>query len=159
MTDRFKDWLLAIVGGVLLALMISCNSLLTKHTTPVFASWVAHGIGAIIACVLVMVSPRLFQPHAAKPMVHSPTKVPLWFFLGGIPGAFTVILAAIAVNGSLSLSGTISFMLVGQIVFGVLSDHFGLLHIPKRRLQTDDLWVVLCVLAGSAMIIFGGDHP
>jgi transporter family-2 protein len=81
---------------------------------------------------------------------------PLWFYAGGIPGAFTVILAAIAVNSSLALSGTIALMLVGQVVFGMVSDHFGLFRTPKRRLSGTDLVVALAVLGGSGLIIFGG---
>ncbi|GAA0473044.1 DMT family transporter [Streptomyces stramineus] len=166
MFGRSTDWVLGIAGGVLLALMTHYNSLLAKHTTPTFASWVAHGLGAAVALLLVLLAgSRLFRRGGGRgdgagdgggeerrPRV----KVPRWFYLGGIPGAFTVILAAITVNGSLSLSGTIALMLVGQIVFGLVSDHFGLFHSPRRRIVPMDGAVALCVLAGSALIIFGG---
>jgi transporter family-2 protein len=153
---RSTDWLLGIAGGVLLALMIHYNSLLAKYTTPTFASWVAHGLGAVVALLLVMLAAsRLFRRTRASEGQER-VKAPLWFYLGGIPGAFTVILAAITVNGSLSLSGTIALMLVGQIVFGLVSDHFGLFRTPKRRLVAMDAVVALCVLTGSALIIFGG---
>ena len=148
MIGRSADWLLAIVGGVLLSLMIEFNSLLAKFTSPVYASWVAHGLGAIAAVVLVLVYSRaLTKRRGSRP--------PLWFYLGGIPGAFTVILAAIAVNSSLALSGTIALMLVGQVVFGMVSDHFGLFRTPRRRLVLTDLVVAAAVLGGSALIIFG----
>lgn len=161
MIGRSTDWLLAIAGGVLLALMINYNSLLAKHTTPVFASWVAHGLGAVAALVLVVLfsgtlrrgkRSRTTGEQAATP----PKNVPRWFYLGGIPGAFTVILAAIAVNGDLALSGTIAFMLVGQILFGIASDHFGLFRTPKRRIVLTDFVVALLVFTGSVLIIFGG---
>lgn len=41
---------------------------------------------------------------------------------GGIPGALTVLLAAIAVNSPLELAGTLGLMLTGQIVFGLIAD-------------------------------------
>jgi transporter family-2 protein len=66
-----------------------------------------------------------------------------------------VVLAAIAVNSRLALSGTIALMLVGQVVFGMLSDHFGLFRTPRRRLVLTDLVVAASVLGGSALIIFG----
>lgn len=139
--------LLAIAGGVLLALMIEFNSLLARFTSPVYASWVAHGLGGLAALALVAVFAR------ARAL---PGRPPLWFYLGGIPGALTVILAAIAVNSRLALSGTIALMLVGQVVFGMLSDHFGLFRTPRRRLVLMDLVVSVAVLGGSALIIFGG---
>jgi bacterial/archaeal transporter family-2 protein len=37
-----------------------------------------------------------------------------------------------------------------------VSDHFGLFNTPKRRLVAMDAVVALCVLTGSALIIFGG---
>ncbi|MFE0581324.1 DMT family transporter [Streptomyces sp. NPDC058874] len=160
MIGRSKDWLLGIAGGVLLATMLHYNSLLAKHTTPAYASWVAHGVGAVVALLLVLLTTsgvrlrRAERGGEAEPA--APTKRPLWFYLGGIPGAFTVMLGAITVNGSLSLSGTIAFMLVGQILFGLVSDHFGLFQTPKRRIVPMDALVALCVLTGSALILFGG---
>ena len=44
---------LAISGGLLLAFMIRYNSLPGHHSTPVFASWVAHGIGSLAAGLIV----------------------------------------------------------------------------------------------------------
>jgi transporter family-2 protein len=149
MIGRSADWLLAIAGGVLLALMIEFNSLLARFTSPVYASWVAHGLGAVAALALVLV-------YARKVRQRQGVRPPLWFYLGGIPGAFTVILAAIAVNSRLALSGTIALMLVGQVLFGMVSDHFGLFRTPRRRLAATDLVVAVAVLGGSALIIFGG---
>lgn len=155
MIGRIKDGLLAFTGGVLLALMIDYNSLLAKHTTAVFASWVAHGVGAAVALVLVVLSASVFRRNTGREARMKQGKPLLWLYFGGIPGAFTVMLAAIAVNGSLSLSGTIALMLVGQIVFGMVSDHFGLLLAARRRIVRADILAMLCILTGSAMIIFG----
>jgi transporter family-2 protein len=152
MTRRSTDWILAIAGGVLLALMIHYNSLLARHTTPVFASWVAHGLGAVAALVLVMLPARAARPPAPPAAGVRP---PLWFYAGGIPGTFTVILAAITVNSSLTLSGAIAFMLVGQVMFGIASDQLGLFRTPRRRIVVTDLLGALAVLAGSTLIIFG----
>lgn len=160
--SQFRDWLLALLGGVLLALMINTNSQLARYSTPVFAAWVAHGMGAVVALVLVGLTARAWRKRGATASVGtagtSGAKAPVWFYLGGIPGALTVVLAAIAVNGDLSLSGAIALMLLGQVLFGMLSDRFGLLRMPRRKIGRIDLLVVLCVLAGSALIIYGGDH-
>lgn len=152
---RSTDWIVAIAAGVLLALMIKYNSALADGTTPVFASWVAHGLGAAAALVLVLMHASLLrrrrghdQPQAAK--------APMWFYLGGIPGALTVIFAAITVNSSLALSGTIALMLVGQVFFGMICDQLGLFRSARRRFAATDFLVALSILTGSALIIFGG---
>lgn len=155
MIGRSADWLLGTCGGVLLALMINYNSLLARHTTPVFAAWVAHGLGAVAAFALVAAYARERRSGDA-PETSPGAKSPLWFYLGGVPGTVTVILAAVTVNSPLTLSGAIAFMLVGQVVFGLVSDHFGLFRTPRRRIAFTDALGALAVLAGSALIIFGG---
>ncbi|MCX5555162.1 DMT family transporter [Streptomyces sp. NBC_00038] len=154
MSTRATDWLLAVAGGVLLTLMTEFNGQLAHHTTAVYASWVAHGIGAVVALVLVGATARAVS--RPRPLAEEPGRAPLWFYLGGIPGAFVVILSAISVNSELALSGTIALMLTGQVLFGVASDQLGLLRIPKRRVTATDLATAGLVLAGSVLIVLGG---
>ena len=52
MRERFSDPLLALGAGALLALMIAINSLLASYNSPLLASWLAHGMGAITAWLL-----------------------------------------------------------------------------------------------------------
>jgi transporter family-2 protein len=152
---RPTDWIVALAGGALLALMIDYNSLLAKHTAPLFASWTAHGLGAVAALVLVVLYARMARSPGTESK-RPRAKRPLWLYLGGIPGAFTVYLAAITVNSSLALTGTIALMLVGQVLFGIASDHLGLLRTPKRPIVPADFLVALSILTGSALIIFSG---
>ena len=83
-------------------------------------------------------------------------RIPSWAYLGGIPGALGVLLAAILVNTSLNLAGTFALMLTGQIIFSIFLDVFGLLGQPKRKLILKDFFVTLCVFVGSFIIIFSG---
>ncbi|MGW1091189.1 DMT family transporter [Streptomyces sp. NPDC002596] len=144
MTGRATDWLLAVAGGVLLTLMTQFNGELAHHTTAVYASWAAHGIGAVVALFLVALTAR--APGRQEHPDVAQGRVPLWFHLGGVPGAFVVILSAISVNSSLALSGTVVLMLTGQVLFGIASDQLGLLGIasamwarpsgpPRRRAE------------------------
>lgn len=150
---------LALIGGGLLTLMIETNSQLAQTSSPMFASWVAHGVGAAVALVMMWLvlqrskTPRQSEENQAH--TSQTAKVPIWFYLGGIPGAFTVILAATAINGGLTLSATISLGLVGQIVFGMVADHFGLLRTRQRQIGGSDLLIVALVLLGSVLILFG----
>ncbi|WP_329114847.1 DMT family transporter [Streptomyces sp. NBC_01465] len=158
MTVRATDWLLAVAGGVLLTLMTQFNGELAHHSTAVYAAWAAHAIGALVAFALVAATARTLRkppPDAGAPPGEEQGRTPLWFYLGGIPGAVVVILSAIAVNSSLELSGTIALMLTGQVLFGIAGDRLGLLRIPKRRITAMDLATAGCVLAGSVLIVVG----
>lgn len=147
---RWADWSIALAAGVVLAVMIQINSQMATYAGPVLASWIAHGLGTIVAVLLIAVSAGI-----SRPSVPATGPAPAWAYLGGIPGALTVVLAALAVNSSLGLSGTLVLMLVGQIIFGLLSDRFGLLGIPKRALARRDAVAALLVFAGGALLLFG----
>lgn len=139
---------LAIVGGCLLAAMIHINSQLASNTSSINASWFAHGIGAIAAwCLIMVVSPRYTPSETNK-------KAPKLFYLGGIPGAFTVILASMTVNSSIGLSGTLALGLVGQLLCSMLSEHLGLFRLDKKTFSTLDFVPILFVIVGSMLLIY-----
>lgn len=147
---RFSDPLLALTAGALLALMISVNSELASYNRPLFASWVAHGVGAIAAWLLLQMLPFHRTPLSSGAVVAAPR----WAYLGGIPGALTVVVAAITVNSPLALSGSLALMLTGQVLFGMLSDSRGWFGVIKRRLRANDIIATLLILFGCALLIF-----
>lgn len=148
---KYMDWIWAILAGALLAVMVTINSGLAAHTTPFTASWVVHGVGAVAAFVLLMANLAVSR-KAGRIKVEGLT--PLWTYFGGAPGAFAVALSSIAVNSELALAGGLSLLLVGQILFGLLSDQFGLFGTPKRGLNRYDFLSAACVIGGSAVLIF-----
>lgn len=150
--SQTKDWLLALVAGVLLSVMISLNGLLAHYSSPVFASWVAHGTGTLLAVAIILLLQHLTHRPLAGPLQHTPP--PRWSYFGGFFGGLTVVLSSITVNSPLGLSGTLALGLVGQIVFSLLSDQFGWFGLPQRTLTYRDGLAVICILIGSLFIIF-----
>lgn len=83
--QRPIDWtiLLALVAGVVLAVMTDWNSQLARHSSPLFASWTAHGVGTVASMALVLI----LSISGKKTIVSVPHhRWPLWAYLGGIPG-------------------------------------------------------------------------
>lgn len=148
------DWLLALLGGFLLALMLDYNGTMSKYSTPLFSAMVLHGVGTIGALFFIAIFSKALAN--TKKLDRTDARIPLLTYLGGIPGAIGVLLAAMLVNTSLSLAGTFALMLTGQIIFGIFLDVFGLLGQPKKKLMLKDFFVTLCVFAGSFIIIFCG---
>jgi len=135
----------------LLALMINLNSLVAVNSSPWVASWIAHGIGGVVALVLVRTVIAFTSQWTHSPETTLDT--PKWAYFGGLPGAMTVVLAAICVNSPLGLSATLVLGLTGQILTGLLSDRFGWFGLSSRALGVRDARVALSVLAGSALLI------
>lgn len=151
--------LVAFIAGGLLALMIQLNSQLASAGSPLLASWIAHGTGALTALLLWLFMGR--RKAAPSPEVPEPEQnkqpkrtLPLWAWLGGLPGAMTVILAAICVNSPLGLGGTLALLLLGQLLFGAISDTRGWWLLPKRQLHPLEWPALLLVLAGALLLIF-----
>ncbi|UXI03112.1 DMT family transporter [Photobacterium sp. TY1-4] len=149
-----KNVVLALSGGITLASMIAINSYLATFSSPLLASWLAHGVGAITSLILVVTANLWHRTKLGLPIVAG---VPFWAYLGGIPGAMTVILAAVTVNSPLGLSGTIALIMAGQVLFGLLSDAFGWFGLPKRAIKRQDATVLALIALGGMLILFGGN--
>ena len=146
-----QQWWLALLAGAMLACMIYFNSQLAHVTTSVWASFVAHGLGAVCALVLWA---ALLPLRKSPPSPAGIERPPRWAYLGGLPGAFTVILASTTVNSELGLSGTISLMFLGQVVSGLAIDTLGLFGSPRREVGFYAFFEVLLVMTGTAILIF-----
>ncbi|QUM81629.1 DMT family transporter [Moritella sp. 5] len=140
--------ILAIIGGGLLAMMIHINSQLALETSAINASWLAHGLGGLLALGLYnVVIKAVSLPTPIK------SDVPKLFYLGGLPGAFTVILASVTVNSAIGLSGTLALGLIGQLICSIFCEALGLFGLRKRKLTLLELLPISLVVFGSILII------
>jgi bacterial/archaeal transporter family-2 protein len=146
-----KNITVACLSGFFLTLMFQANSALSEKTSSVVASWVAHGIGMLSSLLLVLLFVR---EGTLSKLNNQSLKRPKWLYWGGIPGAFTVILATMAINGGIPLSSTISLGLVGQLLFGFVSDHFGLFGSQKRKLSRRNLYISALIITSCFLIIY-----
>jgi len=138
---------MAVFSGVLLALMINVNSELAATTSAFFASWIAHGVGSVVALLLYLI----FKSRGRS---HEKVEVKKRYWFGGIPGAFTVVLASITVQSDIGLTGTLALALIGQFALSLLIEHFGLFNQPSVRLSLANLVPTLFVTTGALLIIF-----
>jgi len=141
--------ILAIVGGGLLALMIDINSQLALETSAINASWIAHGLGSLLAFGLY----HVVKKTAGSPASPVKADIPKLYYLGGLPGAFTVILASVTVNSVVGLSGTLALGLIGQLVCSIFCETLGLFGLEKRTFTLIDLLPITLVAFGSLLII------
>ena len=113
-----------------------------------FASWVPHVTGSILAIVVLL----CLRPKKAKPTA----KIPWWAYLGGISGAVTVMLTSATMSTALAISGTIALGLAGQMMFSLIADKWGMLGLPQRNPTRRDMLALALILAGSVILVFFG---
>ncbi|WP_261884320.1 DMT family transporter [Vibrio pelagius] len=148
MLDKLSLSFLAVFSGLLLALMINVNSELGVATSAFQASWIAHGVGGIVAIFLYLI-------FRSRGRAHEKVAIKNRYWFGGIPGAFTVVLASITVQSEIGLTGTLALALIGQFALSLLIEHFALFDQPKVRLSLANLVPTLFVSVGALLIIYG----
>lgn len=148
--------LLAAFGsGGLLTLAVFVNGEAARYGGAMFSSWLAHGVGMLFASALLLMAWRRQRASAMAASLEA-GRAPLWAYLGGLLGAATVMLTSTAVNSPLALAGTLALGLAGQVLLSLAADHWGLLGMPRRRLNLRDASAVLLVASGSLFIILFG---
>ncbi len=152
--NRFWVAACAVFGGAALAVMIGLNSHMATFVSPLVTSWVAHGIGAFTALLIIQFIPKPAQSVSGSVVPSSPT----WSYLGGLPGAFVVVLASITVNGPLGLTGTLVLTITGQVLFSLMSDQWGWFGLLKRQMTLQRLLTLVPIVLGSLLIIEAKRH-
>ena len=146
---------LAFGSGGILTIAVFVNAEAGRYGGAMFSSWLAHGTGTVAAILFLAVLWKR-QRHQAKTARAQFGKAPLWAYLGGIIGAATVMLTSTTVNTPLALAGTLALGLAGQVLLSLDADFWGLLGLPKRKLDWRDLGAVTLIAAGSLLIILFG---
>lgn len=144
---RLIDFLGAFATGGLLTLMVWFNGTLAGYGTVLFASWVPHFTGTLLAIAVLLI---------LRPAKASTTSAPWWAYLGGISGALTVVVTSTTMQSPLAISGTIALGLAGQMLFSLIADKCGLLGLPQRDPTLRDVIALALILAGSVLLIFYG---
>jgi transporter family-2 protein len=150
---KYLNTVMAVIGGVLLACMIRFNSQLAESSSPMVASWVAHGIGTVFALLLIVIC-RVQVNQQSNNSEETSTPTPRWSYFGGVPGALVVIIASITVNSDIGLAGTLVLGLIGQVVFGFICDGLGLFGVEQKKITVGQVKKVVFIVTGSMLIIF-----
>jgi transporter family-2 protein len=137
---------LTFIAGSALTSQVAINGMLSKMSTgPLWAAFISFLIGTIALLILIIV---LREP---APALSSLTKLPKWYFVGGLLGVFyvTVVVMSIGVIGSVSLVTTV---ILAQLITATVLEHFGMLGMPKNPVQLKTLLGFSLMLAGFTLI-------
>jgi bacterial/archaeal transporter family-2 protein len=138
--------LLAFLAGVCATTQAGINSKLRLWTNdPVLAAMISFAIGtaALLLYVLIL---RIPWP-AAKAISHSQW----WIWTGGLLGAFLVAVTIILVP-ELGAATMMAILISGQMVAGVILDHYGLVGYEEHPANIWRCLGALLVVAGVVII-------
>jgi len=133
---------LSLLSGVLIAVMITINGMLTMEHGVHSATVIIHFVGLIFIAGLVLIKRE--NPFAGR---HT------WYlYLGGAVGIVVTILNNLAF-GRISVSAILALVLLGQTIAGLLFDQFGFLNMPKYPFARSKLVGIIIILLGIATMI------
>jgi bacterial/archaeal transporter family-2 protein len=129
--------LLALIGGMALAVQSQINGGLGKKVGVIEGSFISFSVGTLALLFIL-----LFFGNGD---ISAISTVPKWQLIGGLLGAFFVIVQVIAVP-KIGVSATLMAVIVGQILIGAMIDHFGLFGGNRLPIDLKKMIAILLLL-------------
>jgi transporter family-2 protein len=145
MNGALLSLVLAVVGGVLLAVQAPTNAILGKATgSPIVAAFISFVIGTIaLGAAVGATSGRLLDPSLKQ--------VPWYAWLGGFYGAFFVAVAAFGAP-RVGVGVLLTAAIAGQLAAALILDHFGLLGLARHPVTLTRGAGLVLVLIGAVLV-------
>ncbi len=131
---KFLFPLLALVAGMAVAVQGQINGGLGKKIGVIEGAFFSFALGTLVLLFVL-----IFWGNG---QISSVTTVPKWQLVGGILGAFFVLVQVLVVP-KIGVSSTLLAIIVGQIILSVIIDHFGLFSAERRPVDINKIAAVL----------------
>lgn len=144
--------MIAVFLGILMGMCVSVQTVINTHLrthiqSPLLASLVSFTVGTLLLFLLLLV-----LGDTVVPSMEQWQSTPWWFWVGGLLGAGWITIN-IFVFLQLGPIQTSIFPVLGQIVMGVIIDHFGLFRTSEKPIALLQILGVLCVLTGIMIAV------
>jgi transporter family-2 protein len=141
--------LLGVLAGGLIAMQAPINAQLARELGfPLAAAAASFVAGAAALLIITAVAAPM---QGATIAWRAP---PLWMFIvGGCLGA-AYVTCAIILTPKLGTAATMAFIVAGQLIAGLLLDHFGYFGLAVREVSAGRLGGAILLLLGAMLIRF-----
>ena len=140
---------MALLAGMLLATQAAINSQLghSLNQQPLLAALVSFLVGTVFLIIVVAAKGQL-GAIALMP------EQPWWKWVGGLMGAFMVC-ASIILAPKLGVANMLLFIIIGQLMAGLLIDHYGLINMPVKPVDLGKVIGIGLMVLGLVVFMFG----
>ena len=134
-----------VLAGGATALQAPTNAkMMGAVGSPVNAAFVSFAVGTAALGILAVIL-------QARPDMVAARNLPWYAWVGGLYGAIFVVAAAWGVP-RLGVALTITLMVAGQLLIGLILDHFGAFGAPAHPMNLGRIAGVALVIAGVLMV-------
>lgn len=130
--------IMSIIIGMLITLMITLNGSLSNVTGNYTSSVIIHLVGLIGIILVLMIT-------QSKLVIKK--DLPFYLYSAGLIGVVTVLFNNISI-ASIGVSLTVSLGLLGQTIFSLVSDHYGLFGMKKVVFNRRKLIGLVIIIIG-----------
>ncbi|MGI1657820.1 MAG: DMT family transporter [Desulfitobacterium sp.] len=134
----------AILGGMLLGIQTPINGALGKRIGGIEGALVSFTVGMI--CLLFAVF------FFGKGNLSQVAQVPKLWLVGGALGAVAVTCSILSVQ-KIGVTSVLTAAVLGQIMVGLIIDHFGLLGVAKVPVNSLRLLGVALMIGGLFLVL------
>lgn len=139
--NKYKN--LAVLNGVLLAIMIFLNGVLSKRIGLYISTLIYHVLGLLLILLVSII---------VKNKLPKFNKIPAILFLPGILSVFVIFLNSLS-SSKIGITLTAGMGLFGQLVLSTLIDHFGLFGMPVNKLRKEKILSFSIIISGLIFMI------
>ena len=130
--------LLALIGGMAVAFQSQINGGLGKKVGVIEGSFISFSVGTLALLFILL--------FFGQGDISAISTVPKWQLIGGLLGAFFVVIQVITVP-KIGVSATLMAIIIGQILIGAIIDHFGLFGGNRFPIDFKKMIAILLMLA------------
>ncbi|AVP35731.1 DMT family transporter [Staphylococcus felis] len=149
-SSRTTFWLcIGVILGCAPPIQTAINTQLSQNIhSPLFASFISFLVGTLVLIIITSIIHRNFRIYVYHD-IHGPIR--WWHFIGGMLGVIFVT-ANIILTPHLGVAYTIIIVMIGQIIMGLIIDHFGLLGLPSIKISHQRLLGFALIIVAIIMI-------
>ena len=134
--------IIPVIIGMLIALMVFFNGMLSQVTGSYLATVIIHAVGIIVCFILISIK---------KQKKIENYKLPAWMYLGGVIGVGTTLFNNMAF-GHISISSILVLSFLGEIIASLIIDQFGFFSLKKRKINKKKILSLIIILSGIFII-------
>ena len=144
MLEMLPTYLLGLLGGMAVGTQTPLVGLMSQRVGPATSSLVVHLGGALLSAVLLILR--------GGEQAHAWRSLPWSMLTAGFVGVALFLTVSHTVP-RIGAAGAITLVIVGQLVTGMILDHFGLLGLAQRAVELGRLGGFLLVILGGYLVV------
>ncbi|WML36994.1 DMT family transporter [Clostridium sp. OS1-26] len=134
---------LALINGVILAIMVFFNGMLASITGPYMSTLIYHVLGLLLITFISIMK---------KNRLSNLKEIPLIFLMPGILSVITILLNNISIP-KIGVTLAVGVGLFGQLVMSSFVEHWGLFGMPANKIKKEKMLGLSIISLGIIFMI------